>query len=146
MYQSKNRRFILVFSLLVIILLLIFRNANFNHFQPVPGPIPATTKNPISVTTIIDLDTKRITSFTRDASATASALTLLEEVATRQNLLLVTKQYSFGTLVESIGGLKNSPVKAWIYFVNDRSANVGADSYKPSSGDTIEWKYIKPSF
>jgi hypothetical protein len=146
MHQTKDRKFFFVFSLLVIVLLLIFRNTTFNHFQPIPTPTPTSTPILKSVTTIIDLDTKKITSLTRDVAASASALTLLQELTARQNLLLVTKQYSFGTMVESIAGLKNTKSQAWIYFINGQSANVGADSYKPESGDIIEWKYIKPAF
>jgi hypothetical protein len=143
--HRSNRKFILVFSLLVVTLVLVFRNSSFNRFQPStpPSPTPAPLHRP--VTTIIDLDTKRITSFVQDAPATASALYLLTDVTARQHLPLIVKKYSFGTLVESIGGLKNSPDKAWIYFVNGASAAVGADSYLVKPGDTIEWKYLKPS-
>jgi hypothetical protein len=146
MRQSKNYKFYLILSLLIVILLLVFRNVTYNHFQLAPLPAAAPTPILKSVTTIIDLDNKKVTSFTRDISATDSALSLLQAVAARENLPLVTKQYSFGTLVEAIAGQKNTPNRAWIYFVNNQSASVGAASYKPAPGDVIEWKYLKPAF
>jgi hypothetical protein len=56
------------------------------------------------------------------------------------------KTYSFGTMVESINGLKNTPELAWIFYVNGQSASVGADQYQLQPGDVVEWKYVKPQF
>lgn len=52
------------------------------------------------------------------------------------------KEYSFGTLVESIDEVKNGESgKYWVYFVNGKMADVGADQYKLLKGDKIEWKW-----
>ncbi len=71
-----------------------------------------------------------------------SALDGLNMLAESQNLDLITKQYDFGTLVESIAGLESSSSKAWIYFINGESASVGADQYILKDKDIVEWKYI----
>jgi hypothetical protein len=54
------------------------------------------------------------------------------------------KTYSFGSLVESIDARANTADKAWIYFVNNAAASVGADSYFIRPNDVIEWRYTKP--
>ena len=40
---------------------------------------------------------------------------------------------SFGTYVKGIDGLMAGATSAWLYDVNDKSAEVGADSYKLKS-------------
>jgi hypothetical protein len=71
---------------------------------------------------------------------------LLNEFARQKAIILKTKAYSFGTLVEAIGNRKNTKEKAWIYFVNNVSGNVAADKYLLKPGDLVEWKYIAPKF
>ncbi len=70
----------------------------------------------------------------------------LEKVAGDNEIELVTKQYDFGVLVESIGEIKNTQDQAWIYFVNDQAGEVASDQYELSDGDMIEWRYIEPEF
>jgi hypothetical protein len=70
----------------------------------------------------------------------------LEKVAGDNGIDLATKEYDFGVLVESIGGIKNSQDQAWIYFVNDQAGEVASDQYELSDGDMIEWRYIEPEF
>ena len=73
-----------------------------------------------------------------------SALSALLQVASSSGRQVEVKSYSFGTLVESIDGYANSTDKAWIYFVNNAAASVGADSYLVQPNDLIEWRYTKP--
>lgn len=48
-----------------------------------------------------------------------------------------------GYFVEEINGIKNDPQtgKYWIYYVNNKSAQVGISNYIINRGDVIEWKY-----
>lgn len=84
--------------------------------------------------------------------ATASGLTAgsvleaLQAVAARNNLVVRTKQYDFGVLVEQIGDRANTNDRAWIYFVNSVSGDVAADKKELNDGDVVEWKYIRPEF
>ncbi len=55
--------------------------------------------------------------------------------------LTQTKEYSFGTLVESIDNVKGgTDGKYWLFYVNGKQATVGAGDYKLQSGDSIEWR------
>lgn len=50
-------------------------------------------------------------------------------------------QSSFGVMVKSIDGLKNSDNKFWLYSVNDKQPEVAADKYTTKAGDKIKWEY-----
>lgn len=55
---------------------------------------------------------------------------------------IATKEYSFGTLVESIEGVANGKEgRYWLYYINGEEAQVGAAEYKVQVGDVIEWRY-----
>lgn len=45
-----------------------------------------------------------------------------------------------GEFVEEIDGLRNGE-KNWIYYVNNKKADIGISNYKINSGDTVTWKY-----
>jgi hypothetical protein len=66
-----------------------------------------------------------------------------------QPFSLVTKEYTgMGKFVEEINGVKNSPTtnEYWGYYINGKSAQIGASSYILKEGDNIEWKYAKTNF
>jgi hypothetical protein len=53
-----------------------------------------------------------------------------------------TKDYDFGTLVESIDGVKNgTDNKYWILYINGKQATVGAGAYTIQKNDAIEWRF-----
>jgi hypothetical protein len=55
-----------------------------------------------------------------------------------------TKEYAgIGEFVESIDGIKPDSNHFWAFYVNGKSSDVGASSYKPQNGDKIEWKLVK---
>lgn len=75
----------------------------------------------------------------------ATAYDALLFAAAKENVSVVTKKYDFGVFVESIGDKKSSAEKAWIFFVNGESGKEAADKTEVQSGDSVEWKYIKPT-
>ena len=48
---------------------------------------------------------------------------------------------SFGVMVNSINGLKNSDTEYWLYSVNDKSPDVGADKFFTKNSDQVKWEY-----
>lgn len=76
----------------------------------------------------------------------ATAYDALQKVALQNNIKVDAKQYDFGVLVNSIGDKANTKDLAWIYYVNGKSPEVGADKYELKEGDKVEWKYVKPTF
>ncbi len=71
-----------------------------------------------------------------------SALDLVIRAGMRENFTVETKKYDFGTIVESIDGVRGGDQKKyWLYYVNGKQATVGADAYKVQSGDTIDFRF-----
>jgi hypothetical protein len=59
----------------------------------------------------------------------------------KQSHQVQTKEYqSLGEFVLSIDGNASDSKHFWEFFVNDKSSNVGASSYKLKDGDKLEWK------
>jgi hypothetical protein len=51
------------------------------------------------------------------------------------------KEYpSLGVFVEKINGVKGESGKYWIYYVNDKQAQVGVSNYVLKEGDIISWR------
>jgi len=73
-----------------------------------------------------------------------NAYAALTEAAGRDGLDVVTKDYDFGKLVESINNKANTTDRVWVYYVNGASADVAADRKSINPGDRVEWKYVKP--
>jgi len=51
-----------------------------------------------------------------------------------------------GKFIESINGVEGNQDKSWIYYVNDKEAQVGVSNYKIKPGDIVSWKYEKANF
>ncbi len=52
-----------------------------------------------------------------------------------------SKNYpGLGNFIDEINGVKGTPGKYWIYYVNNKKASVGASKYILKSGDTVTWK------
>jgi hypothetical protein len=138
------RHFLIAFLLIATGLILLYRPAGHKSLPAGASPSPTMAPALRPAVLIIDFGDQKTSSYTQDTPATSSAFSLLLTVASRQDIPVTYREYSFGSLVESIGGLKNGPQKAWIYFVNGKSPEIGADNYILSPGDKVEWKYIRP--
>jgi hypothetical protein len=112
---------------------------------------PVSVEIPLHQTTQSALPTVSLVIFNGITTATYSAQAktaydALVSVTTQEKIPLVSKKYDFGVFVSSIGGKASGTDLAWIYYVNGKSATVGADVYELKSGDRVEWKYTKPLF
>ena len=63
----------------------------------------------------------------------------------RASYTLQTKNFGsgLGEFVEEINGTKPAKNEFWAFYVNGKSSNVGASSYFPKDGDSLEWKIDK---
>ncbi|KMN44727.1 DUF4430 domain-containing protein [Bacillus sp. LK2] len=68
-----------------------------------------------------------------------TALSLLQKVMGDK---VASETMSFGTYVKGIDGLTAGATSGWVYDVNDKSAEVGADSYKLKSGDVVVFRFV----
>lgn len=52
-----------------------------------------------------------------------------------------SKNYGdLGHFVDEINGVKGTPGKYWIYYINNKKATLGASKYVLKEGDRISWK------
>ncbi|WP_144513318.1 DUF4430 domain-containing protein [Bacillus mycoides] len=68
-----------------------------------------------------------------------TAFSLLQKVMGDK---VTSESMSFGTYIKGIDGLMAGATSGWLYDVNDKSAEVGADSYKLESGDVVAFRYV----
>lgn len=122
------------FKKVLIILGLVFVVVGFwGTKRATPVEAPVTVSRTFQVTEKVGEDSVA----TPSAKKGDTALSLLEN-----SHKIVVKKYSFGSLVESIDGVINgTDKKYWIYYVNGKTAEVGADQYKLQQGDVVEWKF-----
>ncbi|MDP3964529.1 MAG: DUF4430 domain-containing protein [bacterium] len=83
-------------------------------------------------------------SYTFRPEESLTALDALRLAATDSGVVLETKEYDFGVLVEKIGSLANGTADGyWIFYVNGEQAAVGVGQYTVRSGDRIEFVFEK---
>ena len=113
--------------------------------SPTSGPQQGTEKTETISLTIEDLyEDKQV--------AIALEETVLQVLQTQNaedpELQLSTKDYAgLGTLIEGIGRKKNgTDKKYWQYKVNGVMPQVGADKYKLTNGESVEWFFDASRF
>ena len=68
----------------------------------------------------------------------------MEKLKSEGKISFIEKNYiGMGKFIEEINGIKNSGDKNWIYYVNNKKANIGISNYKINQGDIVSWKYEK---
>jgi len=134
----------------IIFILLVSSFAVFNLLNKIPKEKTSvqTGQEDIAgiVSLILEYDKDNIATYSGELKQGTTAFSILEEIANKESIIVETKKYDFGTMVESIGDNKNSKEKAWIYFVNKTAGDVAADKKTLNAGDVVEWKFIKPEY
>jgi len=113
--------------------------------QPVEVEVEEVIENKVEILEIEYSEENQVM-VERESAEGGSVLEFLEDVTEDEKIDLETTEYDFGVLVDSIGGVENTQENSWIYFVNEKPAEVGAGEYVLEDGDLVEWKYMKPAF
>ena len=80
--------------------------------------------------------------YTDSITQNESVYNFMEALQNKGKISFKTTTYTgMGKFVEEINGLKSNGEKYWIYYVNNKKANIGVSNYKLSPGDIIAWKY-----
>lgn len=109
--------------------------------MPPPPQLEKQVEKP-NVTLVLDFGTGEVVTIDTAADTPYEALKLVAHV---KGLEVKEKNYDFGTFVESIRDIANTPEKAWIYHVNGVGGMVASDKYKLKEGDSVEWRYMEPT-
>jgi len=76
-----------------------------------------------------------------------TAFDLLKTQAEKFNIILKTKTYDIGILIEAIGDKENGrDGKYWLYYVNGELPMISADKKELKVGDKVEFKFEKSPF
>lgn len=101
-----------------------------------------TIEQPIKV--VIDYGDTQKTETELSVKDGMTAFSVLEQAAKKDNIEVATTKYDFGVMVNSVGAYKGGDDgKYWMYYVNSKVPEVGADQYKVGAGDIVEWKFEK---
>ncbi len=98
-------------------------------------------------TLIINDGEKELKTFEIEFVEGETAFGLLKNKTEELNIILKTKTYDIGTMIEVIGDKENGQDgKYWLYYVNGQMPMVAADKNELKSGDKVEFKFEKSSF
>lgn len=114
-----------------------------------PTPTPTSTPPEIELVGeqhIIYIGEKEYKILVPEKSTVYELMNLLKE---RGDIIFQGKTSAgLGFFVDEISGQKNSPSnnEFWIYYINNKVAQVGVSNYILKPNDIINWKYEKPQF
>ena len=85
---------------------------------------------------------KTYTTEVKDGSSIFDAMNRLEEENLKDGTFSFkyTEHLGLGAFVYEINGIKGTPGKYWIYYVNNTKASIGISNYVLKMGDIISWK------
>ena len=94
-----------------------------------------------SVFLILDYSTIRAdtSAMILSSSDTLTVLELLQTLTARDSVVLKTKSYPIGVMVEQIGDRKNGDGGYWLYTVNGEAIPKAVSAYPICPGDTIRF-------
>ncbi len=133
----KSRSGILGF---VIILILAFGAVKLLGSQT---PTPTVTLAPTSALGTVPPEAVATTQAQPTAFATVSYQGVTGKTAfdlLKEKHQVDSKQFDFGVMVNAIDGQSSDTTKYWLYYVNGKQPDVGADKYQTKEGEMIEWR------
>jgi len=128
----------LIVAVIMLIAVSIFAVNSLKSNEPSVTPIATDETTNTEPTSQDETPSKSYIAYT--ATSDGSALDQLEAI----NDTVAIKESELGKYVEGINGLiGGTNGKYWSFYVDDKLAEVGADSYKLEGGEKIEWKFQK---
>jgi hypothetical protein len=101
-------------------------------------------ENNKTVKTILEINQVKYES---EITEPISVYEFMEKLQNERKITFKDKTYTgMGKLIEEINGLKSEGDKYWIYYVNNKEAQIGISDYKINPGDTVSWKYEKSKY
>lgn len=87
------------------------------------------------------------TKYESGVSGNVSVYDFMKKLQSEGKINFTEKNYpGIGEFITSINEIKGDGEKNWIYYVNDKKAEIGVSDYKIKSGDVVSWKYEKTDF
>jgi len=140
---------ILIGALVAIIIVSSWVLFSFQDDQSISQEEAGKVKEEISQPTnlIIDYGQGPVEIFQTEFKEGMTAFDLLKNKTEELNIVLKTKDYDFGILIEAIGDKENGEDgKYWLYYVNGELPMVSVDKHEIKSGDKVEFKFESSPF
>jgi len=99
-----------------------------------PGSNPKVAPGTLTITQTVEGSSLNRSFYTYSEGQTAL------EVLKSTHKITTQKFGDIGEFVENIDGVKPDAKHFWAFYVNGKSSNIGAGSYKLKNSDTVEWK------
>lgn len=112
-----------------------------NRNTPAANTNVAAAQSIVVTVTIDKGNASPVRTFQQSVPVGTTALTILQQVGTANNLPVEIKHYDFGDLVTSIDGVAATDAKFWTFLINGKEAAVGAGAYQVKEGDTIGFRF-----
>lgn len=86
----------------------------------------------------LEINGEKIETIINENESVYSFMSKLQE---ENKIVFKDETYSgMGKFIKEINGIKNGE-KNWIYYVNNKKAEIGISNYKIKPGDVVSWKY-----
>ncbi|MFA5778244.1 MAG: DUF4430 domain-containing protein [Candidatus Paceibacterota bacterium] len=150
--MSKNKKiltiitFLAFFTLLGVFFLILYTPTKENEVQNIEN-IEITKENEVSnkiVKTFLEINGQRYEGVITEGM---SVYDFMDKLRQEGKINFTDKNYiGMGKFIETINGIKNSGGQNWIYYVNEKKAQIGVSNYKLNPGDVVSWKYEKENY
>jgi len=104
-------------------------------------PIAHTGRDSLAVVVLAHSETDTVLHTSLILAAPISALGALEQAAARDQIPMGLRDYDFGKLVVSIGGITSGTGEYWTYRLNGEFVPVAAGACMLADGDTLEFRF-----
>lgn len=85
-----------------------------------------------------------VSSYDYKTEDSGSVADFMDKLKQEEKINFTEENYAgMGKFIESINGIKNSGDKNWIYYVNNKKADIGVSNYQIKNGDIVSWRYEK---
>ena len=129
-------------KILVVVLIILICGFLFISIEHSPPPNLPLTKGEEQGGGLITLEINDV-KYESKISEPITVYNFMKKLQDEKKISFKDKTYTgMGEFVEEINGIKNGE-KNWIYYVNNKKAEVGISNYKINNGDIVSWKYEK---
>ena len=109
-----------------------------------PNPIGKTYRMIKEVKTVLEINGAR---YEDEITREISVYDFMSKLRSERKINFTEKNYiGMGKFIETINGVKGNGDQNWIYYVNNKEAQVGVSNYKINPGDIVSWKYEKSNY
>ena len=147
MTKSKIKKLIPIIFLLIVCSVLIYvyqkenkQNKLNNETSKEPPPVSSPLLRGRTGRGIASLEINNEI-YETEITKEMSVYDFMTQLKNENKITFKDKNYSgMGKFIEEINGIKNGG-KNWIYYVNNKKAEIGVSNYKIINGDIVSWKY-----